>query len=155
MQLVLYNCTAENNRVDKTAYLSNQFLLKGTIRDHSSIINPQITIEKTNPTYYGYNYMYIPDFKRYYFIKNFTQVTNKLWLIDAHVDVLYTWRASITQMKAVIDKSQLLSESNLYMDDGSFVMESRKYITVYPFPNGLDEDGEFILICAGGQGGGS
>ena len=57
-------------------------------------------------------------------------------------------------MRAVIDKSANSANANLYMDDGSYVMDSRKYNRVLPFPTGLSKDGTFILICAGGQGGG-
>lgn len=154
MQISLFTCTAENNRVDKTDYISNRFVMDGAFRNESSVVDPVILIEKSNPSEFYYNYMYIPDFKRWYYINDYITVRNNLWELHAHVDVLYTWRASITQMKAVIDKTQNLADANMYMDDGSFVMDSRKYNTVIPFPNSLSQNGEYILICAGGQGGG-
>lgn len=154
MQISLFTCTAENFRVDKTDYISNRFVMDGAFRNESSVVDPVILIEKTNPSEFYYNYMYIPDFKRWYYINDYISVRNKLWELHAHVDVLYTWRASIKQMKAVIDKTQNSEDANLYMDDGSFVMDSRKYNTVIPFPNSLSQNGEYILICAGGQEGG-
>lgn len=154
MQINLFTCTAENFRVDKTDYISNRFVMDGAFRNESSVVDPVILIEKTNPAEFYYNYMYIPDFKRWYYINDYVTIRNKLWELHAHVDVLYTWRASISQMKAVIDKTQNAGDANLYMDDGSFVMDSRKYNTVIPFPNSLSQNGEYILICAGGQGGG-
>lgn len=155
MQISLFTCTAENERVDKTDFIENRFVIEGTFRQESSVIDPVIIIEKTNPNEFFYNYMYIPDFGRWYYINDFRTIRNKLWEIHAHVDVLYTWRASIKQMRCVIDKSANSSDSNLYMDDGSYVMDSRKYNTVIPFPNALNTNGSFILICAGGQGGGT
>lgn len=154
MQISLFTCTAENERVDKTDYISNRFVMDGAFRNESSVVDPIILIEKTNPNEFYYNYMYIPDFKRWYYINDYKTVRNKLWEIHAHVDVLYTWRASIRECKAVIDKTQDGSLANLYMDDGSFVMDSRKYNKVIPFTTGLSTNGNFILICAGGQGGG-
>lgn len=155
MQINLFTCVAENERVDKTDYISNRFVLEGTFRAESSVIDPVILIEKTNPEEFHYNYLYIPAFERWYYINEFVSIRNKLWELHAHVDVLYTWRTSIQQMRAVIDKSANSANANLYMDDGSFVMDSRKYNRVLPFPTGLSKDGTFILICAGGQGGGS
>lgn len=152
MQISLFTCTAENERVDKTSYISNRFVMDGALRNESSVVDPVILIEKTNPSEFLYNYMYIPEFKRWYFINDYRSIRNNLWELHAHVDVLYTWRASISEMKAVIDKTQNGSDANLYMDDGSFVMDSRKYNKVITFPTGLSQNGEFILICAGGQG---
>lgn len=153
MQISLFTCTAENHRVDKTDYISNRFVIDGAFRNDSSIIDPVILIEKTNPAEFYYNYMYIPDFKRWYYINDYITVRTKLWELHAHVDVLYTWRAEIKQMSAVIDKAENPANGNLYMDDGSFILDSRKYNSVLPFPRGLKTNGSNILICAGGQGG--
>ena len=150
MIIRLFKCTAENNRVDKTNFISNAFNMMGALKDKSSVIDPVIIIEKTNPALYNYNYMYIEDFGRWYYINNIVAVTNKLWEIHAHVDVLYTWGADIRKAKCIIDKTSSLGNANLYLDDGSFVMDSHKYNTVIPFPSGLSETGKYILICAGG-----
>ena len=151
MQISLFTCVAENERVDKTDYISNRFVIDGTFKNPASVIDPVILIEKTNPAIQHYNYMYIEQFQRYYFINNIISMRNNLWEIQAHVDVLYTWRAAISQMKAVIDKTENSSDANLYIDDGGFVMDARKYNKVIPFSTGLDLNGEFILICAGGE----
>lgn len=155
MQISLFTCTAENERVDKSSYISNRFTLNGQFRDESSVIDPIFRIEKTNPNEFYYNYMYIPAFNRWYYINDFVSIRNNIWEIHAHVDVLYTWRADIKNFKCIIDKSSSLDNANLYMDDGSFVMDSRKYNSVLSFPEGLSQDGEFILICAGGYGNGN
>ena len=150
MELNLFSCTAENERVDKTNYISNRFVMNGSLRDESSVIDPVIMIEKNNPTLYDYNYMYIPEFKRWYYINDIISVRNGLWEIHAHVDVLYTWGADIKRMNGVADKLEDILNANVYFDDGSFIMDSRNDIEVKEFPNGLNENGSYILICAGG-----
>lgn len=45
MNLILYNNSAEQNRVNKNLYLSEIVHLNGTLRNQSSIVNPTITIE--------------------------------------------------------------------------------------------------------------
>ena len=112
MIILLYNCKAENNRLDKTDFLSNQFQLEGTLKNDSSVINPEILIEKTNPAKYNYNYMYIPEFNRWYFINNIEHVRNKLWLISAHVDVLYTWGGDIKKSKCILERTQSSDSAN-------------------------------------------
>ena len=39
-----------------------------------------------------------------------------------------------------------------YLDDGSFIVEHKDFDTIHSFPNGFNEEGTFILICAGGGG---
>lgn len=150
MELNLFTCNAENERVDKTNYISNRFVLNGNLKDASSVIDPVILIEKNNPTLYDYNYMYIPEFKRWYYINDIISVKNGLWEIHAHVDVLYTWGADIKRMNGVADKLEDILNANVYFDDGSFIMDSRNDIEVKEFPSGLNENGSYILICAGG-----
>ena len=150
MQISLFTMNCENNRVDKTDYLDNRFVLDGAFREDTSIIDPVFRIEKTNPALQNYNYMYIEQFNRWYFINAWNVLRTDLWEIAAHVDVLYTWREYIQYSRAIVDKTQILESANLYMDDGSFVMDSRKYNKVLNFPSGLDTTGEYVLICAGG-----
>lgn len=150
MQIDLFTCTAERNRVNKSEYISNRFTMNGTIKIPTSAMNVVIEIEKTNPVKYGYNYMYINEFGRYYFIDDIKTVSNNRWIITASVDVLFSFMADILSTSAIIDKTENELNANLYLDDGSFVMDSRKYNQVKEFPNGLNENGSYILICAGG-----
>lgn len=150
MQINLFTCTAERNRVDKTNYMSNRFVLEGAFRAATSALNLEIDIQKTNPLTYNYNYMYIEEFGRYYFIDEILSVRTNIWTIKATVDVLMSFKNDILLSDVILDKVEDETAANLYLDDGSFVMDSRKYNEVKEFPNGLNENGSYILICAGG-----
>lgn len=150
MQIDLFTCNAERNRVNKSSFISNRFTMNGTIKDITSAMEIVIEIEKTNPVKYNYNYMYISEFNRYYFIDDIKLLGNNRWLISGSVDVLYSFMNDILNTTVIIDKSENELNANLYLDDGSFVMDSRKYNEVKEFPNGLNENGSYILICAGG-----
>lgn len=152
MQINLFTYNKEKNRINKTSYISNRFVMDGVLRNDTSAINPSILIEKTNPAIYKYNYMYIPDFGRYYFIEDITQIRNNLWEIKARCDVLYTYMTDILSNKCIIEKAESSTDANLYLNDGSFVTDARKYNEVIPFTNGLSLNGSYILICAGGNG---
>lgn len=151
MQIDLFVCNAERNRVDKSSYLTNRFTLDGSFRKSTSAMNLIVDVEKTNPLKYKYNYMYIGEFGRWYYINDISSVRTDLWEISATVDVLMSFKNDILASKVIIDKIENESEANLYLDDGSFVMDSRKYNEIKEFPNGLNETGSYILICAGGQ----
>lgn len=150
MQIDLFTCTAERNRVDKSQYLTNRFTLEGAFRDSTSAMEIVVDVEKSNPLKYNYNYMYISEFNRYYFITDISTIVNDIWRISATVDVLMSFKNDILSADAIIDKVEAENNANLYLDDGSFVMDSRKYNEVIQFPSGLNENGSYILICAGG-----
>lgn len=150
MQISLFVCKAERNRVNKNEYLTNRFVLDGTLRKTTSAMNIEVDVEKTNPVKYNYNYMYIEEFGRFYFITEFISVRSGLWTIRGVVDVLMSFRDDIMNARVIADKVQNELVANLYLDDGSFVMDSRMYNEVKEFPSGLNENGSYILICAGG-----
>ena len=153
MQINLFTYPKEKNRINKSEYLTNRFVMDGYLKNDTSIIEPIILIEKTNPALYDYNYLYIPEFKRYYFITNIKQVRHNLWEISAKVDPLYSFMPEILANKCIIQKAENSPDANLYLNDGSFVTDARKYDEVIPFSNGLSLNGSYILICAGGNGG--
>lgn len=150
MQIDLFVCKAERNRVNKSEYLTSRFTMSGTLKKSTSTTNVIIEVEKSNPVMYNYNYMYIAEFKRYYYIDDIVNISNNRWEIHASVDVLYSFKNDILLTSAIIDKTETEKAGNLYLDDGSFVMDSRKYNEVKEFPSGLNENGSYILICAGG-----
>ena len=150
MQIDLFVCTAERNRVNKNNYITNRFTMDGTLKKSTSAMNVVIDVQKTNPVKYNYNYMYIQEFNRFYFIDDITCVTDKIWTITASVDVLMSFQSDILSTSAIIDKVENETSANLYLDDGSFVMDTRKYNEVKEFPSGLNTTGSYILICAGG-----
>ena len=150
MQIDLFVCKAERNRVNKSDHISSRFTMSGTLKKPTSTTNVIIEVEKSNPVAYNYNYMYISEFKRYYFIDDVVNIANNRWEIHASVDVLFSFKNDILSTSAIIDKTETENTSNLYLDDGSFVMDSRKYNEVKEFPSGLNENGAYILICAGG-----
>ena len=152
MQINLFTYSKERERINKTDFLTNRFPLNGYLKNETSVTNPVIVIEKTNPALYKYNYLYIEQFKRYYFITDIKQVRANIWEISAKCDVLYSFMTDILANKCIIDKAEKSADANLYLNDGSFVTDSRKYNEVIPFSNGLSLNGSYILICAGGNG---
>ena len=65
------------------------------IRNESGVINPTIEIDlpiTENPS--QYNYAYIPNFNRYYFIDEW-KFAGRLWIANLSVDVLATYKTEI------------------------------------------------------------
>ena len=142
MNITLYKTASENNRLNKS--LTGALTLS-TLREQTSIVHPTITIEHSNPSLF--NYLYIADFNRYYFIKNITSVKNNLWLLECDVDTLMTYRSQIRNLNAIIDKQNYTSD--MYVDDGTYVNQCKSANQCVTFANGFSESPNYVLITAG------
>ena len=91
--LTLYQNRAENNRVDKSGYLTSVITLSGALREECSILSPVIVVElDTVPTC---NYAYVAEWNRYYFITGIRSIRKNLWELSMRVDVLMTYKAAL------------------------------------------------------------
>lgn len=97
----------------------------------------------------GYNYMYIEEFNRYYFIDDIRSVRNNMWEISAHVDVLQTYASKILDNSAIIEGTENTGK-NKYLRDDVFVVNCKHKTDIMNFSSGLLDSGQFILITAGG-----
>lgn len=69
------------------------------LKDNTSLINPVIEIvmeaSQTASLLFGFNYCYIADFNRYYFIRDIVSVTNVIVDFYLEVDALASWKSEI------------------------------------------------------------
>lgn len=145
MDITFYNNRSEKNKINKT--LETPFTLSGDLKGETSVINPVIMIEHGNPT--GYNYAYIPEFNRYYFISEITSVRTGLWRVSMVVDVLMSFKTQIMNVPVILSDSEE-HESEMYLTGDVWQTKVKETTNIKTFPNGLSEDGYFILITAGG-----
>lgn len=146
MQLKLFKNLSEKNKIGKT--LVEEINMSGVLHGESSVISPTILINATK-SIAEYNYMYINEFKRYYFITNIIAVRNGLFRVEAHVDVLESFEAPIKALNVIIDRQEKAS-FNKYLDSVEWVTTCKQFTNVLSFPNGFNDNGEYILLVAGG-----
>lgn len=145
MEIVLYVTGSEKNAITKQ--LQNGIELSGTLRNESSVINPSILIQIDNPS--QYNYCFIPDFNRYYFITDIVSVRNNLWRINMSVDVLMSYQLEILNLDVIVsDESS--PDYEMYMNGEQWQSLVKTSTDVISFPSGLLDSGEYILITSGG-----
>lgn len=148
MEITLYTNESEKNKLDKT--ITNSILLEGNLRDESSIINPIILISSNKEDIpYMYNYAYIPAFGRYYFITDIESVRTGIWRVSMHVDVLMSYKEQIKNLNVIINNSEETGANN-YLSGEQWITNVKNTTSIVNFPNGLNDNGEFILITAGG-----
>lgn len=145
MIIKFYKNYSEKNHVDKDITQMGSDL-QGTLRDNCSVINPVIKIEAFNNfDLTQCNYAYIPEFGRYYYINNIT-LTEKLFEISMHVDVLMSYRDEIRDNNAIVSRQE--NKYNLYLQDGVFKTEAFPHMQITQFPGGFTNY-NFIFSVAG------
>jgi hypothetical protein len=145
MDLKLYYNSSDNRCIKKN--ITDEFLISGTLRESTSIVNPEITVVSAEPL--RYNYCYISSLRRYYYITNVISIKNGVWKLIMQVDPLMSFKSDILALKVVVSKQSLVSIGDEYIDDGTLVTDNVMFKTVYNFANGFNNNGEYILITAG------
>ncbi len=140
INLILYQNSAERNRLNKLNYLFNSINIQGILRSQTSIITPSLLIdartlinvaesngidvidsnnveiiqkiiEKINVC----NYCYIPNFNRYYFITDIISVNQDLWQLNMTCDVLMSYKDQILNLSGFISRNE--NEYNIFIED--------------------------------------
>ena len=142
MEILLYKTTNANNDLNKT--ISNKVELVGALRDASSIIAPSILIQ-SNPI--GYNYAYIPEFGRYYYIKNITAYRKGAFIVDLKCDVLMSFKEEILNMSGIVSR---LTDGSPYAQRDVLckVTETHRRLDFPETP--FTRNGSYVLISKGG-----
>lgn len=147
MQIRIGYTTDERNKVTKNVTYTHTY--NGAIlKQDTSLVNPVIILG-TEDDLASINYMYIPNFKRYYFVNDITAVTGGRFAINCSCDVLMSFKSDILNCQAIIDKQQSSSLSSKYIDDNSYVTECRTVVQAKEFPSGFSKTSN-IIITAGG-----
>ena len=145
MTIKLYNNTSAPNYVSKTITLVEE--LSGTLRQPTSIVDPVIIVQRDSPV--GFNYAYIYEFGRYYYVTGISSELNGLIAISLHCDVLMTYASEIRNMDAIVKRQE--NEFNLYLDDGIFKAYQNTKHKIIALPYGFTQY-SYILALAGNSG---
>lgn len=143
MVIKLYKTASDPKSVTKI--LTDELLVNGVARDPVDVVNPVIEYQGDNATTAGYNYAYIQDYNRYYFmdVQNDSYDLNTLTL---RCDVLMTAAAFLKQRNATITRNETLYNS--YLNDPEFNAYSYRNIVVKQFPDPVNAD-SIILMTVG------
>ena len=137
--------SSDNDKLNKdlTSVESN---IPIALKDDTYIEKPVIEVSNTVS---NFNYCYISDFDRYYFVtsKGYSQ---QRYIYQLEVDPLMSFRDEIEDLELIANKSS--SKFNLYQIDKDVPRDQRDIINLINFQNGFNGGGgeEYILAVAGG-----
>ena len=146
MNINFYKNTSDNNVLNKNITLISTHNIK--LKDECNIMTPSILIHGNISN--DINYAYIEKWGRYYYVIDKKSLNNGIYEIFLKVDALMSFKEKILNLQCIIDKQQDTTNINKYYNDGSFTVSSKEFIDTINFPNGFNDNGEFILITAGG-----
>lgn len=141
----LYKTASENNKVVKA--LTSGKEMSGELRNQTSVINPSIRIESAD-NISTYNYAYIPEFGRYYYIADITSVRTNCWIISLRCDVLMSYSAQIKALRPIIEREEVGQSSGLI--DSDMPININKKVQKFYFPYGFTKDIQYVLTTSGG-----
>lgn len=145
MTIKLYHNDSDKRTVNKT--LSNEGSLAGaTIIDDTTILNPRLKVRDNGIIMVQYNYCYIADFKRYYYITNVT-VSNGYIIIDCKVDVLMSYANEIKACTGVIARQENVWSG--YLDDSENFTNQYNNVSLKAFTSPFSKTLSYILLVNG------
>jgi hypothetical protein len=145
MTIKLYHNDSDKRTVSKT--LTNEGSLAGaTIIDDTSILAPRLKVRDNGIIMVQYNYCYIADFKRYYFITDIS-VSNGYIYIDCKVDVLMSYGAEIRACTGVIARQENVWSG--YLDDSENFTNQYNNVSLKSFTSPFSKTLSYILLVNG------
>ena len=128
MTINLYKCTAENEVVDKTSYMSADASTDCEMVN-TDILNPVL---KLSSNFLDKNYVLIPDFEnRYYFVSSIEMLRGGHMLMNCHIDVLMTYKPYILQTSCNIVRQENANSGTL--TDSFYSVNNRKFNKIKKF----------------------
>lgn len=131
--------------INKDNFLSEIYSTTITIKDACSVVTPGIILD-ADVDISACNYMKMGNY--YYYINVDKLPGGNRFRIDGKRDALTSFKNVILMLDCIIDKQQY--ENNMYINDGSYIVEEREAVQVVNFSSGFEDSGHFILIAAGG-----
>ena len=155
--LIFLKCLSDMDVIGKKWDEEDILTIEGKLMFEQSFLSPKFIIEGTIIS--EYNYCYIPDFKRFYYITEQIARTGALTEIHMQVDSLQSWKTEILAADAVIERSAKDGNVNMYFSDNMYWTQANKEVKTVPFTTALDGGDElvfeipednYILTIAGG-----
>lgn len=117
MVVRLYKMTGNNNSLSKSLELKHQSDITITPTMGISLLGGELTLDYNDTVDWSeINYIYISDFKRYYFVKNITLSMGKVVILNTQVDPLYTFADSIRAASGTCLRSESFGSPTYYPD---------------------------------------
>ncbi len=150
MQVRLLSTNDDPRVLSKSTTMIAEISAKPT--ENCSIINPKLILNYS-AALAAANYMYIPDFQRYYFIDSLVLSPGSQLILSGTVDVLMTYDAQIRQCSASVVRSESIGKPTIFPDSKLPIEPGKFDVTSIVLPNSLNTvnvfSDQYLLIVRG------
>ena len=156
MNITLYRIDDPNNKVVKNTSDTSIGSMSGVLKEDTSLLNPSIIVDATaaNINVHRANYAYIDAFDRYYFIKDIITLSNDLFEIVMHVDVLNSWANGLKAAPCIVARNQ--NDFSLYLMDSNYKCFQNDYVLITKATGGFPiDEARFVVTIFGDKEWGS
>lgn len=151
--LIFLKCTSDMDVIGKSWNEEDELTVEGKLLFDQDMLTPKFVLH-TNTL--AYNYCYIPDFGRFYYVTKQLIKTGSETEIHLQCDVLQSWKTQILSNKAVLERSAKNSNVNAYFSDSMYWTQADKEVKTVPFVDSHGDDlvfeipeNNYILTIAG------
>ena len=103
----------------------------GDFRATADVLRPTLIIEGEVST--SANYVYIPDFHRYYYISERREITKDLTEFALYVDVRKSFYNNLLSNRGIVARNT--NNYNMYLADNKIPISARKAVAIQKFPS--------------------
>lgn len=139
MDVIFYKCSDDPRSLNKT--YTDEKRKTCTVYAECSILNPSILL-RYDAGLIHHNYMYIPEWGRYYFVSSMSVATGKQMIVTGSVDVLQTYKDEIKNCPATCIRNEGVGRPTYIPDSSLPLYPDSDYVTSlslgnYGAPGGL------------------
>ena len=145
MEATFYYNKSASNVVGKTLELVET--MSGSFKQPFNVLDPTLQLSKAIDVL-TYNYVYIPEVERYYYVTSQTVYQHGYYEISLHEDVLESTKSDFLPLPAIIARQQ--SKYNAYLNDDRYPVLAKQQVNTLAFPNGFSNGEDIIMIVNGG-----
>lgn len=145
MTVTLYHTESSEKAMYKTLERESS-LTTAVLRDEADILRPRIRIQQT-VTLEAHNYLYLPAFDRYYWIRDIVVDRTGLSELICEVDPLMSHNDQIMKCRAVYDRTANADAANVEIADSMMRLEADRLTEYIGFNRGLSYPERIIMVC--------
>lgn len=143
MTITTYSNASEEHVLDKDITKINENV-SVVLKDDTNVLSPTlITSQNISHTF---NYIYISDFNRYYYVRNITYSQQRFY-IECAVDVLMSFNTDIKSLELIANRSS--SRFNVYQPDPHVKFLQKSIVATQKFPYGFSGNSMILAVNGG------
>lgn len=145
MTIITYLNESDQNTLNKKLTKIEE-VANCIFKEETDMLHPRLTLSRVTSN--SYNYVYIPAFDRYYYVRSKTYAEQRYY-IDLEVDPLMSFKDEIEDLVVIADRSS--SSFNLYQVDPEVPQLANNTIATQKFPYGFGGHSFILAVTGGGR----